>query len=214
MEREPSDRGAEREPSIDELTESLKRAGAALRAAGVPFVLGGGLGAWALGGPETLHDLDLMVKPADGERALEALAQAGMRPERPSEGWLYKAWDGPVCIDLIFKPRGMEITEEVLERGRDTEVVAIPVRVMAVEDILATKLLALEEHALDFEGPLQMARSLREQVDWKEVRDRTDHSPFARAFFVMLAGLGVVEEADDAAAARRADVRVVSDTGE
>ena len=49
---------------------------AALREAGVPFLLGGSLASWARGGPETRHDLDLMIKPEDAERALEALGDA------------------------------------------------------------------------------------------------------------------------------------------
>lgn len=195
---------------MEDITESLKRASAALRAAGVPALLGGGLAAWARGGPETLHDLDFMVKPEDAERALEALTQAGMRAERPPEGWLYKAWDGDVCIDLIFEPRGLPVTDAVIERGDDLEVKAIPVRAMALEDVLATKLLALDEHSLDYEGLLQMARALREQVDWRDVRERTSESPFARAFFVMLTGLGIVEE--PRATAPRGNVRVISET--
>lgn len=199
--------------SIEDLTESLKRSTAALREAGIPFLLGGGLGAWALGGPESLHDLDLMVRPADAERALEALEAVGMRPERPPEGWLYKAWDGPLCIDLIFEPRGMAVDDAVLERGRETEVRSVPVRIMAVEDILVTKLLALEEHSLDYESLLQIARALREQVDWGEVRRRVEASPFARAFFVMLEGLAVIG-AGETTASGRANVRVISEAAD
>ena len=40
---------------------------------------------------------------------------------------------------------------------------------------------------------LELARSLREQIDWDFVRDRTDASPFARAFFTLVEELGVVE---------------------
>jgi len=40
---------------------------------------------------------------------------------------------------------------------------------------------------------LELARALREQVDWEEVRDRTEASPFARAFFTLVEGLGIVE---------------------
>ena len=87
------------------IEHALKRAAAALREADVPFLLGGSLASWARGGPETRHDLDLMIKPEDAERALEALAEAGMRPERPPEEWLLKAWDGDVLVDLIFVPR-------------------------------------------------------------------------------------------------------------
>jgi hypothetical protein len=65
-------------------------------------------------------------------------------------------------------------------------------RVMALEDVLVTKLMALSEHALRYESLLAIARALREQIDWSDVRMRTSSSPFARAYFVMLEGLGVV----------------------
>ena len=83
-------------PSDDfpELLDAMKLAAAALRDAGVPYMLGGGLAAWARGGPPTEHDVDFFVREADAERALDALEAAGMRPERPPEGWLYKAWAG------------------------------------------------------------------------------------------------------------------------
>src|SRR5690348_18043534 len=86
------------ETSFALIEHALKRSAAALREAQVPFLLGGSLASWARGGPETRHDLDLMLKPEDAERALEVLAGLGMRPERPPEGWLYKAWDGDVLI--------------------------------------------------------------------------------------------------------------------
>jgi hypothetical protein len=66
---------------------------------------------------------------------------------------------------------------------------------MALEDVLVTKLMALSEHALRYESLLAIARALREQIDWEDVRTRTSESPFARAYFVMLEGLGVVTEA-------------------
>ena len=40
---------------------------------------------------------------------------------------------------------------------------------------------------------LKIARTLREQVDWEEVRERTAESPFARAFFTLVEGLEIVE---------------------
>ena len=42
-------------------------------------MLGGGLAAWARGGPPTEHDVDFFVRHEDAERALEALVEAGMR---------------------------------------------------------------------------------------------------------------------------------------
>lgn len=184
---------AEEEHAFTELEATLKRAAAALREAGIPFLLGGSLAIWARGGPETRHDLDLMVKPEDAQLALDVLEEAGMRAEKPPEGWLYKAWDGDVLVDLIFGPRGLEMTDEVIERGEYREVMSQGLRLMAIEDVLSTKLMALDEHNCDYSSLLTMTRALREQVDWPTLRERTRESPFARAFFALVEGLGIVE---------------------
>ena len=175
----------------EELTDSLKRAVAALEARGVPYLLGGGLGCWARGGPPSSNDIDLMLKREDALRAQEALTEAGMRPEDPPEQWLLKAWDGDILVDLIFEPSGLQIDEETLARGEDLSVMAMEVRVMALDDILVTKLMALDEHSADYRDLLLIARSLREQIDWEVLRERTAASPFAAAFFTLADGLKI-----------------------
>jgi hypothetical protein len=189
------------------IEETFKRAVSALQSAEVPFLLGGSLATWAHGGPETRNDLDFMVRPEDAERALQALVDAGMEPERPPEDWLLKARDGDVVVDLIHHPTGLEITDEVIARGPERNVAAMRMRVMAVEDVLTSKLLALGEHALDLEGSLQLARAVREQVDWSEVRARTEHSPYARAFLYLVDELGITEAAQPTTD-HRAETRV------
>src|SRR5947209_20267221 len=129
------------ENDFEQIEATLKRSIAAFRDADVPALLGGSLAIWARGGPETRHDLDFMVKPEDADRALEALESTGMKPEKPPEAWLYKAWDGDVLVDVIFAPRGLEMTDEVIERAERREVMAISVLLMAPEDVFATKLL-------------------------------------------------------------------------
>jgi hypothetical protein len=202
----------EEDQSFEAIASTLKRASAALSEAGVPFLLGGSLASWARGGPETRHDLDLILKPEDADRALEVLTQMGMRPERPPEGWLYKAWDGDVLVDVIFGPKGLGMTDEVIERGEDLEVLGLGIRVMALEDLLATKLLALDEHSLDYSSLLQIVRALREQIDWEAVRSRTQACPFAKAFFVLVRELGIAdpEAAAPAHPNGHSRVRVVS----
>jgi predicted nucleotidyltransferase len=175
-----------------DILDTLKRSAAALQDARVPFALGGGLACWVRGGPETEHDIDFMVKPEDAERALDALQEAGFKPERPPEGWLYKAHDGEVLIDLIFDPRGGPIDDEVLGRAEELEVQAVRMPVMTLEDVMVTKLLALHEHEVDYDSVLEVARSLREQIDWDDVRERTSDSPYARAFFFLAQELGVL----------------------
>jgi predicted nucleotidyltransferase len=177
--------------SFEELLETLKRAAAALREADVRFVLGGGLAIWARGGPESEHDIDFFVKPEDAERTLQALEAAGFRTEEPPEGWLYKAWHGDVMVDVIFAPIGLTVDDEWLDRAEVLEVHAVRMPVMLAEDVLIAKLLAMREHELDYDQVLEIARTVREQIDWDEVRKRTDGSPYAKAFFTLVDELGV-----------------------
>ena len=178
-------------PTFDELLETLKLAAATLRESDVPFVLGGGLAIWARGGPETEHDVDFFVKPEDAERAVKALEQTGFRTEAPPEGWLYKGWRGDVMVDVIYAPSGLTIDDEWLDRAEELEVHAVRMAVMQAEDVLVAKLLAMREHHLDYDSVLEIARTVREQIDWTDVRKRTDGSPFAKAFFTLVDELGV-----------------------
>jgi hypothetical protein len=179
--------------NFPQLIDAMKAAAAALRDADVPFLLGGGLAAWARGGPPTHHDVDLLVKEEDAEQALEALAAAGLKPERPPEGWLLKAYHEGTLVDLIFRPSGGPLTDEHFERADELDVMSQPMLVASLDDVMVTKLLSLTEQEPDFGSVLELARSLREQVDWNFVRERTDSSAFAKAFFTLIEELGVVE---------------------
>jgi predicted nucleotidyltransferase len=180
------------EREFERLLATMKKAGGALNEAGIPFVLGGGLACWARGAPKTEHDVDFLVRPEDAERAQQTLAQAGMRKESPPEGWLLKAYDDGVLVDLIFDPQGGPIDDGIFERAEELEVYAMRMKVAALEDVLVQKLLALKEQEPDYSSVLELARALREQVDWDEVRDRTRESPFAKAYFTLLDELEIV----------------------
>jgi hypothetical protein len=172
----------------------MKHAAGAMREANVPFVLAGGLACWARGGPQTDHDVDFFVKPEDADRALEALIESGFRAERPPEGWLLKAYDeNGALVDLIFSPSSGPITDEHIQRAEEREVMAVRMRVATLEDVMTSKLLALNEQEPDFSSVLEIARMLREQMRWEEIRERTRQSPFAKAFFTLVEELGIVE---------------------
>jgi hypothetical protein len=193
----------EEEASFEAIKATLKSCTQALEDADVEFMVGGSLAAWARGGPETRNDLDLMLRPRDADRALAALDESGMKTERPPEQWLYKAWDGEVLVDVIFELLTVEaegapaerrpIDDQLFERADELRVFGVVVRVMSLEDLLATKLLALEPHSLDYESSLTIARALREEIDWDELRRLTGDSPYAKAFFTLLEELGIVE---------------------
>jgi hypothetical protein len=178
--------------NFPDLIETMKRAAAVLRAAEVPYILGGGLAAWARGGPPTEHDVDFFVREADAERALATLQDAGMRPEQPPEEWLLKAWDGDVLIDLIFRPATGPVDDGFFARAEEIEVAALEMPVASLGDVMATKLMAINEQEPDLASVLEIARSLREQIDWPFVREQTAGSPFAAAFFTLVEELGIV----------------------
>jgi hypothetical protein len=193
--------GSFRNPSFERMIEgTLKRASAALRDAGIPYCLMGSLAAWVRGGGESSHDLDFGIRACDVLAAAEALQQAGFGMEIPPEEWLVKAWDGApggdesTLVDLIYAPSGMPIDDDVLQRADILHVLAQSMPVIGATDLLVMKLSTLREQNLDYTSAVQIARAIREQVDWPSVRERTAHSPYALAFFTMADRLGITGE--------------------
>jgi hypothetical protein len=182
--------------SVQILAATMKRAAAALRDAQIEFMLGGGLAVWARGGPPTDHDVDFYVRERDSAKGRDALVQAGLRAEEATEEWLFKAYDGPVLVDLIFRPAGGPIGDEHFARATELEVAAQTMLVASIDDVLVTKLLAITEQDPDFGPPLEVARALREQIDWDFVRTRSSSSPFGQAFVTLVEGLGIVHSSE------------------
>jgi aminoglycoside-2''-adenylyltransferase len=145
--------------SFDQLEASLKRAGTALRDAGIPFMLGGGLAIWARGGPKSHNDVDFMVRAEDVERALDALTAAGMSREPPPHGTsvrrrhkpravtdhIVQVWDGEVQVDLVFDPAGLPVYSEVASRADELPVASMSMRVMSIEDVRHTSLQTIKK---------------------------------------------------------------------
>jgi predicted nucleotidyltransferase len=182
------------ESSQAELVEAMKAAAGVLNDAGIEYVLGGGLSAWARGGPRSEHDVDFLLKPEDAEGAYEAFERAGWQVAKPPEGWLYKTWhENGALVDLIFNPASGPITQEIIDRAPMGEVMALRLKVSTLEDVLVSKLMAMKEQEPDFSSVLEWARALREQIDWREVRVRTEASPFAKAFFTLIESLGIID---------------------
>jgi hypothetical protein len=122
------------------------------------------------------------------ERPLAAMKKAGGALNEAGVPFVL----GGVLIDLIFDPHDGPIDDATFERAEELEVHAMRMKVAALEDVLVQKLLALREQEPDFSSVLELARALREQVDWDEVRERTRESPFAKAYFTLLDELEIV----------------------
>ena len=185
--------------SRESYNDAFKRSVAALRDADVPFACMGSLALWALGGPapNLQQDLDFAICETDVAEARQALADAGFTIEQPPEDWLFKAWNHGIeepdssLVDLIFRPAGIVVTHELLDRCEERSLLALDVRVLDATELLVTKLHAVTEQNADFSSTLQFARSLRERVDWTELARRSSSTPFGVSFLVLVELLGI-----------------------
>jgi hypothetical protein len=73
---------------------------------------------------------------------------------------------------------------------------------MSLDDMLTTKLLAIDEHDHNYTPLLEIARAVREQIDWDLLRDRTARSPYATAFITLVEELNIASPARQSATGR------------
>jgi hypothetical protein len=176
-----------------DLREALKVVAVNLKESGIPFALAGGYAVWARGGPEPDHDVDFVVPEDDAAKASELLADRGLNVVHPPEDWLFKVYVDECMVDVLFQTNGVAVTRETLADVEQIEVESVLMPVLSATELMGQRLNALEEHACDYSRQLPVARAVREQVDWAEVRAVTSDNPFAVAFLFLLERLGVIE---------------------
>jgi hypothetical protein len=178
-----------------DLRAALKYSSAALKADGVPFALGGGYALWVRGGPEPVHDVDLVVSEQDVSAAVNSLSEAGFTVERPPEDWLFKAWWEDSLVDVLHKLRGLTVTRDLVASADEIEVLGVRIPVLPPTPIVIAKLHSLSEHYGDFGAMLPTFRAVREQLDWPQIRAEVAGHPYAEAFLFLLERLEIIEPA-------------------
>lgn len=173
------------------LRVAMKKVATALKGANLPFALSGGYASWARGGPEPMHDVDFVLCADDIPHAVAVLDAAGLRVVEPPEDWLVKVYDGDSLVDLIFRPAERPVTREQLEAADEVRVDSVLMPVQSATDLLAAKLLVLNEHYCDFGRLFPHVRALREQVDWATLHEVVEHNTFARHFLALCDELGI-----------------------
>lgn len=175
----------------DELLQTLKRATSVLKQTGAPFALAGSFAAYAHGGASGEKDVDFLIRHQDLEKIVTALSDAGFRIENPPEDWLVRAYDGDELVDLIYRPIEIPVTDETLQQATVMSVGPISLPVLSTTQLMVHRLLTYDQHYCDFAAGLQMARSLREKINWVQVREDTETSPYAEAFLLLVHRLGL-----------------------
>jgi predicted nucleotidyltransferase len=145
--------------------------------AGLSFGLIGGVASAAYGRPRWTKDIDIFCRADDAETVLELLAARSFDVDRTNPMWIYKAFRDDVQIDVIFKVRSEVYFDQAMaERIRPMEVDGVEIPVLAPEDIVVMKAMAVDEespwHWYDALGILAAV-----DLDWEYLLLRARKSP-------------------------------------
>jgi hypothetical protein len=147
----------------------------ALTDAGIQFLIGG---AYALerytGIWRDTKDLDIFIRPADSERALDALAAVGCRTELTFPHWLGKAYCGEYFADLIFSSGNgtARVDDEWFHCSVDAEMLGRRVKLCPVEEMIWSKSYVMERERYDGADIAHLLRARAKQLDWERLLRR------------------------------------------
>ncbi len=139
---------------------------AAFAASGVRYVLVGGYAVVFHGRPRATKDLDLLVAldPDNLQRLADALDQFGAPVNVVESARQLRAQDivyfgaPPLRVDLLGSASGVEF-DAVYARAVDTKLDDVPVRVIALDDLIANKRATGRPRDLDDSIELERARA-------------------------------------------------------
>lgn len=171
----------------DHPTPAYAIALAALRAAGIPHLVGGGLAVQHYGRRRATKDLDVFIRPGDVERALLALAAAGFTVMDTDQAWLKKAVRPDVLIDLILVSMGsIQLTDQEIARGLQVELEGVPMRIFKAEDMLLRKIYIIRDEGPDWMDAFSILEHVGRQIDWT-LLERPELDPRPLAGFLLVA---------------------------
>jgi hypothetical protein len=138
----------------------------------VPYVVSGAFalqkhtGIW-----RNTKDLDLFLAPEDVPRAMQGLRDFGFETEVRDPVWLAKAHRDDFYVDLITGMSNAVITVDRswIERGSPFEVVGIPARVLAAEELIASKLFVTFRERFDGADIAHVIHGTKGNLDWQRI---------------------------------------------
>src|SRR6266568_1874845 len=149
--------------------EFHRRSVAVLRAAEIPFLIGGAYVVEVYAGvSRSTKDFDLYIRPNDVNGALDALARAGYETELTFSHWLAKAAFEGDKLDLIFRAgNGLcEVDDSWFERARDDELLGMEVKLCAPEEMIWMKAYIMERERFDGADIAHLLVSCGDKLDW------------------------------------------------
>ena len=96
-------------------------------------------------------DLDIFLTQQDVPAALQVLSEAGFQTEICDPVWLCKAHRGSYFLDLItgMSNAAIVVQPDWITRATSTEVLGVPVKVLAAEELIASKVFVTRRERFD-----------------------------------------------------------------
>ena len=139
---------------------------------GTPYVVSG---AFALnrhtGISRDTKDLDLFLSHEHVPAALQALAGQGFETTVADPVWLAKAHSGEYYVDLITGMSNAVVTVDHtwVERSTPWEIMGVPTRVLAAEELIASKIFVTRRERFDGADICHVIYATRGKLDWHRI---------------------------------------------
>jgi hypothetical protein len=116
-------------------------------------------------------DLDLFLSAEDVPKALAELQAAGFETEVKDPVWLAKAHRDDFFVDLITGMSNGIVTVDCswIERATPSQILGVPVRVLAAEELLASKLFIAFRERFDGADIVHLIYGTRGKMNWERV---------------------------------------------
>ena len=143
-----------------------------LNSSKVPFAVSGAIALQQHTGIcRNTKDLDIFLAAKDGERALACLTKNGFKCEVRDPVWLAKAHRDNYFVDLITGMSNAVITVEDswMEHSHPGEVLGVPVRLLAPEELLVSKLFVTRRERFDGADIAHIVYVTQGKLDWARI---------------------------------------------
>jgi hypothetical protein len=141
-------------------------------------------------------DLDLYIKPENRDAMVEVLDHLGLCDYYDTlpydRGWIYRATDGNVIVDLIWSMvnRRATVDDDWLTRGGDVKFAGEKLKLIPIEEMIWSKLYVLQRDRCDWPDILNIIDKAGDSLDWARLVHRVgDDTPLLRAVLDIYAWL-------------------------
>jgi len=136
-------------------------------------------GAFALyehtGAHRPVKDLDIFLTSDAAGMALDVLRKHGLECEICDPIWLAKAHRDDFFVDFItgMSNAAITVTDSWITRSQPAEILEVPTRILAPEELLASKLFVLRRERFDGADIAHIIYATGGQLDWSRILDLT-----------------------------------------